>query len=32
MSPANIKNQLTGEDGERLTPDEADYTIQHLND
>ena len=31
MSPAAIKDQLTSEAGEKFTPAEAEYAVQHLN-
>lgn len=32
MSPEAIRDQLTSDSGEKFTPDEANYAIQHLND
>lgn len=32
MSPEEIREQLTSEYGEKFTPEEANYAIQHLND
>lgn len=32
MSPEAIRDQLTSENGEKFTPEEADYAVQHLND
>lgn len=31
MSPAAIKDQLTSDAGEKFTPEEAEYAVQHLN-
>ena len=32
MSPDAIRDQLTSDNGEKFTADEANYAIQHLND
>lgn len=32
MSPNSIREQLTSSAGEKFTPEQADYAIQHLND
>lgn len=32
MSPNNIYDQLTSDYGERFTPEEAQYAVDHLND
>lgn len=31
MSPAAIKDQLTSDAGEKFTPEEAEYAVQHLD-
>jgi hypothetical protein len=31
MSPEAIRDQLTSDAGEKFTPEEADYAVQHLN-
>lgn len=32
MSDNELREQLTSDAGEKFTPQEADYAIQHLND
>ena len=32
MSKRGIYDQLTSDAGDKFTPEEADYAIQHLND